>query len=211
MTLLESALQYARAGFKVLSLHSPIRHDEGVLCSCLEIKCQSIGKHPKGIRRAMINEASRDQVVIKKWWEKWPNANVGICTDGFAVIDIDPVHEGPKNWEVVCLGQKLPNAPKVITGSGGCHLFFRADEAIPNSIDRIARGVDVRGAGGYAVAPPSIHASGASYAWSDLTDDMLLRVGFMPFLPDWLRVKCLTKTTTERGTEYSDAVSEEAV
>ena len=37
---------------------------------------------------------------------------------------------------------------------------------VRNSPSKIAPGIDVRGDGGYVMAPPSIHPSGQPYAWS---------------------------------------------
>ena len=56
-------------------------------------------------------------------------------------------------------------APRTLTvrTSRGFHVFFACDVEIPNSAGRLAPGVDVRGEGGYVVAPPSIHPSGAVY------------------------------------------------
>jgi|GEM_PF-6838221 len=43
------------------------------------------------------------------------------------------------------------------------HVFFACDAEVPNSTGRLAPGVDVRGKGGYVVAAPSVHPSGAVY------------------------------------------------
>ena len=37
---------------------------------------------------------------------------------------------------------------------------------VRNSAGRIAAGIDVRGEGGYVLAPPSVHPSGRRYCWS---------------------------------------------
>ena len=64
-------------------------------------------------------------------------------------------------------GAALPATVEVITGRGR-HCYFRIGEhgAIKNSAGQIAPGLDVRGDGGYVLAPPSIHPSGRAYTWS---------------------------------------------
>lgn len=47
--------------------------------------------------------------------------------------------------------------------SHGARAFFACDVEVPSSTGRLAPGVDVRGKGGYVVAAPSIHPSGAVY------------------------------------------------
>ncbi|MET8808136.1 bifunctional DNA primase/polymerase [Streptomyces sp. NPDC004546] len=54
-------------------------------------------------------------------------------------------------------GFKVPATITVATPSGGRHLWLRgpADRTIPNSVGRLAPGIDVRGNGGYLVGPGS--------------------------------------------------------
>jgi hypothetical protein len=62
---------------------------------------------------------------------------------------------------------ELPETVESLTARGR-HVWFRMppDAGVRNSASRIARGIDVRGTGGYVLAPPSVHPSGRKYAWS---------------------------------------------
>lgn len=73
----------------------------------------------------------------------------------------------------------LPETLTAITGNGRHHYFAHPGVEIPNSARTVADGVDVRGDGGYIVAPPSQHRSGTRYAW--LADDQPLQP-----IPEWL-------------------------
>lgn len=83
------------------------------------------------------------------------------AVSGIVVIDIDPGHGGAINADL------MPRTAYVVTGSGGLHLYYRHPGVpVPNSQSRLAPGVDVRGDGGYVVAPPSIHPrTGQPYRW----------------------------------------------
>jgi hypothetical protein len=108
--------------------------------------------------------ASTDAKKIGTW--NWPTANVGIATGhGLFVLDIDPRHDGLASMKQLQeqLGS-LPAGPRVKTGGGGGHWYFREPEGqIRTTLD--VPGIDLKGAGGYVVAPPSIHKSGAVYLW----------------------------------------------
>jgi hypothetical protein len=58
-----------------------------------------------------------------------------------------------------------PQTCQQITGGGGRQLLFRApmDWKAPTIRTRI--GVDIRGQGGFAILPPSLHTSGRRYEW----------------------------------------------
>lgn len=159
-----AALWYAeRRGWRVFPLHS-IRDGR---CSCAASECKSPGKHPRVPKGC--TEATTDPSVIVAWWERWPDAHVGIATgSGLAVIDIDPRHGGDDGFTDLRRAHgELPDTLEVLTGSGGRHIYLRvpADADVRNSANALAPGVDVRGEGGYVVAPPSGHISGTPYAW----------------------------------------------
>ena len=72
---------------------------------------------------------------------------------GFDVLDVDYQHDG-KMWEDAN-EHRLPETRIHRTQSGGRHYLFRHAPGVRNSAGRIAAGIDVRGDGGYIVAPPS--------------------------------------------------------
>ena len=108
-------------------------------------------------------DATADAATIRRWWTRWPGANVGLATgSGLLALDVDPRHSGDASLAAL---QALPATREALTGGGGRHLFFRAAGAVRCSAGRLGPGLDVRCEGGYIVAPPSVHPSGAFYRW----------------------------------------------
>jgi hypothetical protein len=162
--LLEHALAYAARGWLVIPLHE-ITDAHG--CSCSDADCKSQGKHPRGGNGS--HHGTTDSEKIRSWWERWPSANVGICTgpeSGIFVVGPD----GPAG--VKALGDlqaefgELPETPRVRTGGGGQHWYFKwpAGGGISNRRNHNGLPIDVRGEGGYVVAPPSRNLQGW-YCW----------------------------------------------
>src|SRR5215472_6590179 len=124
-------------------------------------------------------DATTDPEVIRQWWAKWPDANVAVALADLVVLDID----GPEGEEslaslIVKYGP-LPQTLESKTGRGR-QLFFAAGGAtIRNSAGKLGPGLDIRGAGGYVILPPSIHPNGATYVWIHKLKPALL--------PEWLR------------------------
>ena len=146
MNPLDAALGYSQRGFSII----PIKPRD---------KKPLIPWKPYQNRRATEKE-------IEAWWDKWPNANVGIVTgvvSGLVVIDLD-TQKAKDNLKALLPDYDLTSVPRSRTGNGW-HLFFKhPGEPIQHRAGVIA-GLDVRSDGGYVVAPPSVHSSGKVYQW----------------------------------------------
>lgn len=161
-----AALAYARHGIPVLPVHTP---DPRGGCSCDRgVSCDRPGKHPR--LRHGLTDASTDPRRIELWWARWPSANIGLRTG--VVMDVADI-DSAEGWHglIHLLGGGLPAGPRVRTGGGGWHLWFRPT-GFGNRV-RLLPGLDWRGAGGYVVAPPSRHAGGADYRWVRRPGDVL--------------------------------------
>ncbi len=106
-----------------------------------------------------FKDASNDPEIVKAWWKKHPNANVGIATGEISdliVIDVDG--EYPDTFPAI------PKTARVKTKKG-YHLYLKYPQGqmIKSRAKIDGYDVDVRANGGYIVAPPSIHPDGGRY------------------------------------------------
>ncbi len=157
--LLDAALGYARRGLPVLPLYGI----SGGQCACGRADCAAPGKHPRtphGVR-----EATTDEGTIRAWWTEHPENNIGIATgraSGVVVLDAD----GQEGMESL-LTLWAPTSTWWASTGHGSHFFFHYPSdghRIGNRVGLLPR-LDVRGDGGYVVAPPSRHTSGTVYRW----------------------------------------------
>ena len=161
----KKALRYARRGWPVLPLYAV---NDG-RCECAAGQsCAHPGKHPRTLNG--VKDATTDPTVIKAWWERWPDANIGIATgwsSGFFVVDVDGDIGKASLKELQAKHGRLKRTVTVQTGKGR-HRYFRCEGArVGNSAGRLGKGIDVRGDGGYVVAAGSVHNSGAHYRFVD--------------------------------------------
>jgi hypothetical protein len=136
-----AALRYAELGYRVFP-------------------CQPGGKAPACARGCL--EATGDAEQIREWWQRQPTANIGLATDGLAVIDVDDA-----SWSAgEAMDRELTRGAVSATPRGGRHHVLRqqAGKPVRNSASKLARGVDVRGDGGYIVVSPST-VDGKAYRW----------------------------------------------
>jgi KaiC/GvpD/RAD55 family RecA-like ATPase len=168
--LLKAALKYAERGWQVFPLHTPTKSG----CSCRNRDCTSSGKHPR--TRNGLKDATTDVRKITAWWKQWPDANIGIVTgqeSGLCVLDVDG-DAGIQALLELKQERGVPETLRSLTGRidaqgnrVGRHYYFSLPKemTLRNSAGKLGNGLDVRGAGGYVVAPPSLHASRLCYEW----------------------------------------------
>ncbi len=109
------------------------------------------------------------EAQIREWHARWPDANVGIVTGAVSsliVLDVDPLRGGDASLrELERTHGGLPRTVEALTGGGGRHVYFAHPGALVRNQVGLAPGLDLRGDGGFVVAPPSVHPSGRGYAW----------------------------------------------
>ena len=118
-----------------------------------------------------FKDASTDPAIIAEWWDREPCANIGLVTGnaaGFWVLDIDGTAGESSLRALEQQHTPLPETVEVITGGGGRHIYFLypPERHIACSAGKLGDGIDIRGDGGYIIAPPSVHSSGRPYTKS---------------------------------------------
>ncbi len=184
--LLAAAIAYAELGWRVVPLHQVLPATSGPPgCSCGKPNCESQGKHPRV--RDWPKAASADAGTIRNWWQRWPQANVGVAlgsASGLVSIDVDTA-AGEEILATIA-GGELPATAEFRTGKGRRLLFAIPDglEVDPKTTSHKAEGEEAlrfQGTGGQTVMPPSLHPSGRRYAWVASPDAVDVAA-----MPGWL-------------------------
>jgi putative DNA primase/helicase len=189
------ALQYAEFGWPVFPVHTPTG-DTARPCSCRRATCPQIGRHPchkntcKGRGKHLchqfvcasagkhprtkngVHDASTDEAKVRRWWEIWEDANIGVATGseaGFFALDVDPRRGGAESLaSLEAKHGKLPETRTADTGGGGVHHLFKYPGfPVKNSTGELGPGLDIKGEGGSIVVAPSLHTGGKRYRWKN--------------------------------------------
>ncbi len=178
-----TALAYSRSyPFSVFPVHSLLNG----LCTCGNPQCTRPGKHPKN-KNGLLG-ATKDEEQIERWFANGPNIGLSVGP-GHVVLDVDVRKNG--QYTFIQLQRKYEALPITLTcrtGGGGWHYYFRTDTPIKNdSLGKVlGEGIDVRGDGGYVIAPPSCHETGSLYYWDESKGNSI------SMAPAWL-IELLTK------------------
>ena len=151
----------------------PPRPEADLLSAAVEYADQGIAIMPcRGKRPALSRTgeahavATSDADQVRQWWQRTdPNYNIGIaCTaNRLAVIDID----GEEGIEWIRDNQPLPMpTTRIAITARGFHYYYRWPENLTIRTCQIAPKLEIRAAGAYVVAPPSIHPDGDTYTWA---------------------------------------------
>jgi putative DNA primase/helicase len=196
------ALQYVRRGWPVF----PCRECDGAPYKKRSTGEMATPRAKAPYTGTGLKDATTDEQRINAWWRSYPNALIGLPAgeNGCFVVDFDPrwvEDHDPATGEVLVdedgkpilrlltlvelkaaleeqMGCPLPRSLTAITPSGGVHVYFRqpADGEEIRNKGNLPDHVDVRGRGGYVIAPPSEildpveFASTGQYRWLDRGD-----------------------------------------
>ncbi len=105
---------------------------------------------PNGYQSATV-----DPGIIKNWWQRSPQANIGVACapSGFVVLDVDPRNGGDETFG--SLRKELGDLPATwtcLTPGGGQHYYFR--DSVGEYAGKLGDGLDIK-FNGYVIAPPS--------------------------------------------------------
>ena len=179
MNNLDSAIAYRRRGLSII----PIKPKD---------------KKPYVTWEPYQNEPP-SEAVIRHWFTSWPDANVAIVTGAVSdaiVIDLDSA-EAKEKIKSLVPNYDLAAVPRVRTGRGGYHLFFKHPGCAVQTRAGVLPKTDVRADGGYVVTAPSVHENGKPYAWEVKIS------GDLPPLPPELH-KLVTAHGSTSGNAYRE-------
>ncbi len=123
-----------------------------------------LGPNKRPLVKGWQDKATDDARQIGRWWAKWLDVMPGLPSgerNGFTVLDIDQKNGKDGFAELKALGLDVDamSPCQVETASGGRHVYFRWDGQ-GNSAAGLPAGLDVRGEGGFVVAPGAINGKG---------------------------------------------------
>src|SRR5262245_25498544 len=177
-------------------------NDQPNLTAALNLAAAGLPVFPAGPdKRPLVagwqEKATIEEEQLRKWWDIHPISVPAIVVGraGLVVIDCDR-HPGGKdgveafNRLLKANHGKLADVPMTRTARGGAHLFFQQlkGNQFGNARGELPDGIDVRGVGGFVIAPGAVLPNGQS--WRPINGTPLLaeafKAGTIPELPQWL-------------------------
>jgi len=160
MTIKQIALQYLGRGFSVIPLISPSMCSGNLTQKEINDRCKKALVSWKEFKNRHPTKKE-----VNDWWDRWPDANIAIVTgkiSNLVVFDVDK--EDATEYAEEEGG--FPITVKAISGKG-YHIYTEYPDFQVGCTANTELGLDIRGDGGYIVAPPSIHGSGRQYKWEN--------------------------------------------
>ena len=152
----------------------------------------------------------RTRAKLETWWRTWPDAVPGIELEmaGLVVLDLDRHPDAPDGVQAFkrLRAGRIINPPITLTATNGLHLVFRQPKGKPfgNGRGNLPPGIDVRGAGGWIVAPGATTPWGS---WRSAPNAPALTDAYakdtIPILPAWLATIIRPPVITIRSPWYT--------
>jgi hypothetical protein len=142
-------------------------------------------------------KASSDPLTISGWAAKYPDCNWAVVTGPRSRVFVLDVDGEKGRASLATLEGKHGPLPDTLTSrtgraDSGEHRWFNwpPDRNIRSRTSHPAEKLDVRGAGGYVIVPPSIHETGRIYQWENSSRPPA-------DAPDWLLDLLTEKSCTD--------------
>lgn len=104
------------------------------------------------------------ELELARWFNR-SGLNIGIVcgqvSGGLVVVDFDAI----ESFDVWCAEEASRWLLPTVETAHGRHVYLRVTDRINGNHRNNARKIDLRGEGGYVVAPPSVHPEGHQYRW----------------------------------------------
>ena len=142
--------------------------------SCFPLRPRD--KRPSGEWKAWQERHPTEEEIAR--WEKNPSLNAAVVCGAISNIIVLDTDSLEADGEVQRRG--VPATVTARTGKGKHYYFRHPGFEVGNFVRRLP-GCDLRGDGGYVVAPGSVHPSGAEYKWIVSPDE-----GWILDPPTWL-------------------------
>ena len=137
--------------------------------------------------------STNDEQTICHWWNRFPHALVAIDCGKSSIVVIDADRHGAIDGvanlkEILGSDLSLVGCPIVETAGNGLHLYFTQlnSEPFRNARGNLPPGIDVRGVGGYIIAPGSMRQSGQAWSLQEGSPDLYQERSALPFMPEQL-------------------------
>jgi hypothetical protein len=151
-------------------------------CGLQIVPCRTPSEGGNWKRPALANWITLQEEMVpdatfERWYSKggehYQRRNMGLLTGRASgnvwVLDLDEYKPGALDWWRGVLAVHNngiePETWQQTTGGGGRQILFVAPKDFTVPTNKTSIGVDIRGQGGFAVLPPSMHSSGKEYAW----------------------------------------------
>jgi hypothetical protein len=165
------------------------------------------------VHRGWQRDSSSDAATIARWWQQYPRAvpSLDLARRGLVVLDGDrhaPGVDGVGALRGLLAGSDVAAVPMVRTPRDGVHVYFRQpNPPIGNGRGDLPRGVDVRGAGGFVVAPGAELTGGRGYRPIEGQPELAgaFRCGAIPVLPPALVALLAARTRAHASGSPSPA------
>jgi Bifunctional DNA primase/polymerase, N-terminal len=151
------------------------------------------------VRGSWRENSTTDEKTIKTWWgaRRTHLVAIDLHKAGLLVLDGDRhadehgeiLHDGIDALRALFRDYSLKDHPVTMSAGGGVHVYSLAPPGFGNATGDLPPGIDVRGSGGYVVAPGCVRPDGRRYGSLEGHPDLVeaFIAGTIPVLPTFVQ------------------------